>query len=78
VRRSLSVISSFSVTAMPAGITFKVEVDPTPGRGDSGQLDVDLQDVLVELGETARAADGGVVIFFDEMVRHEALPVRVG
>jgi hypothetical protein len=67
LRRSLSVISSFSVTAMPAGITFKVEVDPTPGRGDSGQLDVDLQDVLVELGETARAADGGVVLFFDEM-----------
>ena len=67
LRRSLSVISSFSVTAMPAGITFKVEVDPTPGRGDSGQLDVDLQDVLVELGETARAAEGGVVFFFDEM-----------
>ena len=67
LRRSLSVISSFSVTAMPAGITFKVEVDPMPGRGDSGQLDVDLQDVLVELGETARAADGGVVLFFDEM-----------
>jgi len=67
LRRSLSVISSFSLTAMPAGITFKVEVDPTPGRGDSGQLDVDLQDVLVELGETARAAGGGVVFFFDEM-----------
>jgi len=28
---------------------------------------VDLQDVLVELGETARASDGGVVFFFDEM-----------
>jgi hypothetical protein len=67
LRRSLAVISSFSVTAMPAGITFKIEVDPMPGRGDSGQLDVDLQDVLVELGETARAAGGGVVFFFDEM-----------
>jgi hypothetical protein len=67
LRRSLAVISSFSVTAMPAGITFKIEVDPMPGRGDSGQLDVDLQDVLVELGETARVAGGGVVCFFDEM-----------
>ncbi len=28
LRRSLSVISSFSVTAMPAGITFKVDVAP--------------------------------------------------
>jgi hypothetical protein len=67
LRQSLSVISSFSVTAMPAGVTFKVEVDPTPGRGDSGQLDVDLQDVLVELGETAQEAGCGVVLFFDEM-----------
>jgi AAA ATPase-like protein len=67
LRQSLSVISSFSITAMPAGVTFKIEVDPTPGRGDSGQLDVDLQDVLVELGETAREAGCGVVFFFDEM-----------
>ena len=67
LRRSLSVISSFSVTAMPAGITFKVDVAPTPGRGDSGQLDVDLQDVLVELGETAREAEGDIAFFFDEM-----------
>ena len=66
LRQSL-VISSFSVTAMPAWVTFKVEVDPTPGRGDSGQLDVDLQDVLVELGETAQEAGCGVVLFFDEM-----------
>jgi hypothetical protein len=64
---ALSVISSFSLTAMPAGVTFKFDVDPTPGRGDSGQLDVDLQDVLVELGETARQAKAGIVFFFDEM-----------
>jgi hypothetical protein len=67
LRRAQSVISGFSITAMPTGVTFQVEVDPTPGRGDSGQLDVDLQDVLVELGETAREAGGGVVFFFDEM-----------
>ncbi|MGH2853776.1 MAG: ATP-binding protein [Solirubrobacteraceae bacterium] len=65
--KALSVISSFSLTAMPTGVTFKLEVNPAPGRGDSGQLDVDLQDVLVELGETAREAGSGVVFFFDEM-----------
>ncbi len=65
--RALSVISSFSLTAMPAGVTFKFDIDPAPGRGDSGQLDVDLQDVLVELGETARQAHAGIVLFFDEM-----------
>jgi hypothetical protein len=65
--RTLSVIGSFSITAMPAGVTFKLDVDPAPGRGDSGALDVDLQDVLVELGETARQAHAGIVFFFDEM-----------
>ena len=43
-------------STMPEGITFQIEVEPAPGRGDSGQLDVDLQDVLGELGETAREA----------------------
>jgi hypothetical protein len=65
--RTLSIIGGFSLTAMPAGVTFKLDVDPTPGRADSGQLDLDLQDVLVELGETARQAQAGVVFFFDEM-----------
>jgi AAA ATPase domain len=65
--RALSVISSFSLTAMPAGVTFKFDIDPVPGRGDSGQLDVDLQDVLVELGESAHLAQTGIVFFFDEM-----------
>ncbi len=50
-----------------AGIMFQVEVDPMPGRGDSGQLDVDLQDVLVRPAGTAGAADGRVSApFFDQ------------
>jgi AAA ATPase domain len=65
--RALSVIGSFSITAMPTGVRFTLDVDPAPGRGDSGELDVDLQDVLVELGESAREAGAGVVFFFDEM-----------
>lgn len=66
-RAALRVVKSFSVTAMPTGVSFSVEVEPDRGRGDSGQLDVDLYEVLLELGETARAAGTGVALFFDEM-----------
>jgi hypothetical protein len=52
---------------MPTGVTFSFDVDPDRGRGDSGQLDVDLYEVLLELGEVAREAGVGVALFFDEM-----------
>jgi hypothetical protein len=66
-RRALSVVRSFSVTAMPTGVTFTIDVESAAGRGDSGQLDVDLFEVLLELGETAREAQSGIALFFDEM-----------
>jgi hypothetical protein len=66
-RAALRVVSSFSVTAMPAGVTFSLDVEPDRGRADSGQLDVDLYEVLLELGEVAREAETGVALFFDEM-----------
>lgn len=66
-RAALGVVRSFSVTAMPTGVTFSIDVDPQRGRGDSGQLDVDLYEVLLELGDTAQEAGTGVALFFDEM-----------
>lgn len=66
-RAALRVVRSFSVTAMPAGVTFSIDVEPDTGRADSGQLDVDLYEVLLELGEVARGAGTGVALFFDEM-----------
>lgn len=66
-RAALRVVRSFSVTAMPAGVTFSIDIDADPGRADSGQLDVDLYEVLLELGEVAREAGTGVALFFDEM-----------
>lgn len=66
-KRALGVISAFSITAMPTGVSFKVEVDPTRGRGDSGELEADLYEVLLALGDLAQGHGVGIVFFFDEM-----------
>lgn len=67
LKGALKVIKSFSVTAMPTGVTFKLETDPEVGRGDTGQLDIDVLEVLRELGSAAKAESVGVVLFIDEM-----------
>jgi hypothetical protein len=67
LKGALKVIKSFSVTAMPTGVTFKLETDPEVGRGDTGQLDIDMLEVLRELGSAAQAEGVGVVLFIDEM-----------
>lgn len=67
LRSALGVISAFSLTAMPAGVRFQVTAEPARGRGDTGQLDADVYEVLLELGELARAAGTGVVFLIDEM-----------
>lgn len=67
VKAALRVIKSFGITAMPDGFTFTLNVDAQPGRADTGQLDLDIYEVLFELAQTAREAETGVVLFFDEM-----------
>ena len=67
LRAALAVVRSFSITAMPAGVTFSIDIDPQQGRADTGQLDVDLYEVLLELGDAAQQSGTGVALFFDEM-----------
>jgi hypothetical protein len=65
--RLLRVLKSFVVTASPSGdISFKLEVDPEPGRADSGDDEIDLTELLVDVGEAAAAVQTGVALFIDE------------
>jgi AAA ATPase domain len=66
-QRVRRVLRSFTVTAMPHGVSFSLQVEPEPGRGDSGRLQQDTHDVLAELGAVARQADVGVTLLFDEL-----------
>jgi hypothetical protein len=66
--RAASVLKSFQVTVAPDGsLTAGLDVDAAEGLADSGQLDEDLTDLLVALGEAAREHDGGVVFLIDEV-----------
>lgn len=64
-RRALGALKAFAVAA-PGGVEVRIDVDATPGVADSGDLGRDLGDLLIELGETASAAERGVVFLLDE------------
>jgi hypothetical protein len=44
-----------------------ISVDPEPGSADSGQLEVDLSDLFLRVGEAARAAGSGWTLLIDEV-----------
>lgn len=46
---------------------FSVSVDPEPGTADSGNLEYDLSDLFVRIGEAARAAGKGWCLLVDEV-----------
>lgn len=81
VLRKLSFVESSKTTAHKAmralrsfASAFKVEmgdvsisVDPDPGVADSGNLEFDLSDLFVKVGEAARAAGKGWTLLIDEV-----------
>ncbi|CAN5908431.1 ATP-binding protein [soil metagenome] len=69
VARLKRVANSF---ARAAGATLSAgriafDVEPEPGVADSGSLETDLTELLVELGEAAKAERSGAVILIDEL-----------
>jgi hypothetical protein len=67
-RRAASVLRSFQVTAsLDGSLTAAFDVEAAEGLADSGQLDEDLTDLLVALGEAAQEHDSGVVFLVDEV-----------
>ncbi len=66
-RRAAGVLRSFSLRIDPEGrLTVGLEVRTVPGYADSGDLNADLTDLFVGLGEAAREHDTGVVLLLDE------------
>jgi hypothetical protein len=67
-RRAAAVLKSFQITVSTSGtLSAGLDVDAAEGLADSGQLDDDLTDLLLALGEAAREQDSGVVFLIDEV-----------
>lgn len=64
-RVTTSFVRAAGATVSRGGVTF--DVDPQPGVADSGDLETDLTELLVELGRAARAEGTGAVILIDEL-----------
>jgi hypothetical protein len=64
----LRVFKSFTLNVDPQGsYQFGIEVAPAVGRADTGNADVDLAELLDELGRTTLALGRGALILIDEM-----------
>lgn len=67
VRRGLRVLASFAKSIKVKHQGFEVSLDLEHGVADSGDLESDLADVLVAVGEAAKARKTAVVLLIDEL-----------
>lgn len=64
-RVSASFIKAAGATVSRGGLTF--DVNPEVGVADSGDLETDLTELLVELGRAAKEEERGAIILIDEL-----------
>lgn len=69
VKRGFAVLKSFvgSVKVTYEDVSFGLNINPELGTADSGDIELDLPDVFVALGEAAKAKNSAVAIFIDEL-----------
>jgi predicted ATPase len=69
VRRGLAVLKSFigSVKVTVGEVEFGLDIDPEQGTADSGDLEVDLPNLLIALAEAAEERKTQIAILIDEI-----------
>lgn len=63
---ALGILKAFSL-AIPEGPELKIDVDAATGIGDTGDLDSDLVELMVSIGEAAKASEKFICFFIDEV-----------
>ena len=67
VRKGFATLRNFVGTFDVALGPFSVSVEPAPGRADTGDLELDLTELLCAIGEAAAEQDTAAVLFIDEV-----------
>ncbi|MEI2775093.1 MAG: ATP-binding protein [Tetrasphaera sp.] len=68
MRHAAAVLKAFAIHLDPVGgVSAGIDVEAAEGLADHGDLGLDLTDVLVAIGEAAKADCRGVVLLFDEI-----------
>ncbi|WP_294338109.1 ATP-binding protein [uncultured Sphingomonas sp.] len=65
--RAMRALRGFAAVFKVSVGDFDVSVDPEPGVADSGNLEFDVTDLFLKVGEAARAAGRGWVLLIDEV-----------
>ncbi len=69
VRRGLAVLRSFigAIKLTVHDVTIGIDIEPEEGSADSGDLEVDLPDLFIAIGEAAQDRNCSVAILIDEI-----------
>jgi hypothetical protein len=69
VKRGLAVLRSFigGLKVTMKDVTIGLDIDPEKGAADSGDLEIDLPNLIVAIGEAAENRKTAVAIFVDEV-----------
>jgi hypothetical protein len=69
VKRGLAVLRSFigTLKITASDITVGLDIEPEKGAADSGDLEIDLPNLFVAIGEAAEDRKSAVAIFIDEI-----------
>jgi hypothetical protein len=65
IKAALGSVTSFSISVAGSGVALGVE--PTKGRADSGQIDVDLEELVEDLAPALSERQSVLAVFIDEM-----------
>lgn len=67
LKKALSVLKAFAIKYACGEVSIEISVEPAKGIADTGVLSNDLMELLLALGNVAKAEQKGVVLFIDEI-----------